>query len=176
MGVPSHSKDRAIPGERIGAIVFNPRHPEVDALFAACTFTTSTLGFVNAPALMQRTVMALQGQSVESDEYRRRRDIIVPGLKAAGYELVEPDGAFYLFPRCPIPDDIAFVQALLRELVLVVPGSGFGQPGFFRVAYCVDEEVLRRAIPGFKRAREAVLRSGSGRLARQACLEGTGGS
>jgi aspartate aminotransferase len=86
--------------------------------------------------------------------YRRKRDRLVGGLKAAGYELHVPKGAFYLFPKSPLADDVQFVKLLQEEKVLVVPGSGFGGPGYFRIAYCVDDETIEKALPGFRRALE----------------------
>ena len=84
--------------------------------------------------------------------YRRKRDLFCSALAAMGYELTVPEGAFYLFPKAPGGDDLAFVQALQEELVLVVPGRGFSMPGYFRIAYCVDTPVIERSLPGFQRA------------------------
>jgi aspartate aminotransferase len=112
------------------------------------------LGYVNAPALMQRVVERLQGVSVEIAEYTRKRDLICDGLASFGYEFVKPAGAFYLFPRSPIPDDVEFVNALKEERVLAVPGSGFEGPGHFRIAFCVDDDTIKKAMGGFKRTFE----------------------
>jgi len=111
-------------------------------------------GFVNAPALMQRLIAELQGICVDVSVYRRKRDRLVAILEDAGYELVVPPGAFYLFPRAPLPDDVRFVRLLQDENILTVPGSGFGGPGHFRIAYCVDDRVIDRAAAGFRRAIE----------------------
>ena len=154
--VGCHSKDLAIPGERIGYVAVHPLADGADELMAAIAFTTRVLGFVNAPALMQRVAARLQGVSVEPALYARRRDRLLGALLAAGYECVRPEGAFYLFPRAPGGDDAAFTARLQEHLVLVVPGSGFGTPGHFRIAYCCDEAVLERAIPRF----EAAIRQG----------------
>jgi len=150
--VTSHSKDLALPGERIGVIAIGPECPDGAALAAACTFAQRTLGFVNAPALQQRAVATLQGASVDPEIYRRKRDFLCEALGRLGYEFERPGGAFYLFPRAPGGDDVAFVRRLLRERVLVVPGSGFGTPGWFRLAYCVEDRDLERSLPGFERA------------------------
>ncbi len=150
--VGCHSKDLAIPGERIGYIVVHPEAAGADDLMAAVAFTTRVLGFVNAPALMQRVAARLQGVSVDPAIYARRRDRLLGALSSAGYECVKPEGAFYLFPKAPGGDDEKFTQRLQKELVLVVPGSGFGAPGHFRIAYCCDEKVLERAIPRFEAA------------------------
>jgi aspartate aminotransferase len=151
--VSSHSKDLAIPGERIGVVALGPDCPDGAALAGAFTFANRVLGFVNAPALQQRAVARLQGRSVDPRLYQARRDLLCDALSAAGYEFERPGGAFYLFPRAPGGDDLAFVQRLLRERILVVPGTGFGTPGHFRIAYCVTEREILGAIPGFERAR-----------------------
>ena len=100
---------------------------------------------------MQRAVASLQGASVDVTAYARKRDLLCQGLAKAGYDFIMPKGALYLFPRTPIADDVAFVRALQEELILVVPGSGFGAPGHFRIAFCVEDETIQKALPGFKR-------------------------
>jgi aspartate aminotransferase len=150
----SYSKELSIPGERLGYIAVNPAIDDRDNLLAALALTNRILGFVNAPALMQRVVARLQGVTVDVSEYDRKRRLLCQGLAACGYEFVTPPGAFYLFPRSPIPDDVAFVKTLQEELILVVPGSGFGGPGHFRISYCVDDGTITGAMPGFKRAIE----------------------
>ncbi len=104
---------------------------------------------------MQRVVAQMQGDSVDIDQYRKKRDLLCDGLAGCGYEFIKPSGAFYLFPKAPVADDVAFVRALQDELILVVPGSGFGGPGHFRIAFCVDDEVIINSKPGFLRAIEA---------------------
>jgi aspartate aminotransferase len=150
----SYSKDLSLAGERIGYVAVSPRVPEVDVLLGGLTLTTRILGFVNAPALMQRAVGRLQGVSVDVDRYRRNRDRLFEALVEAGYRCHKPEGAFYLFPRSPIPDDVAFVRELQKENILAVPGSGFGGPGHFRLAYCCSPETVERSLPGFRRAIE----------------------
>jgi aspartate aminotransferase len=107
------------------------------------------LGFVNAPALMQRVVARLQGVAVDVTPYQRNRDVLYDALTQAGFTLTKPEGAFYLFPRSPIEDDVAFCREMQEQLVLVVPGSGFGLAGHFRMAYCVAPGVVDRAVPVF---------------------------
>lgn len=147
----SYSKDLSIPGERIGFAAINPNATFKAQLRGGLTLANRILGFVNAPALMQRVVACLQGTSVDMREYKRKRDLLCDGLADAGYDFVTPSGAFYLFPRTPIEDDVAFVQALQQELILTVPGSGFVGPGHFRIAFCVDDQTIVNAMPGFKR-------------------------
>jgi aspartate aminotransferase len=148
----SYSKDISIPGERIGFVAVNPAATHRKALLGGMALANRILGFVNAPALMQRAVARLQGEKTDIGAYRRKRDLLCDGLAAMGYEFVRPAGTFYLFPRSPIPDDVEFVQTLKAERVLVVPGSGFKGPGHFRIAFCVDDAVIRNALPGFERA------------------------
>jgi len=150
----SYSKDISIPGERLGFIAINPNASFKDDLEAAMAVTNRILGFVNAPALMQRVVARLQGISVDISEYARKRDLICNGLADSGYEFVKPSGAFYLFPRTPISDDVEFVRSLQKELILAVPGSGFGGPGHFRIAFCVDDDTIKNSIPVFKKVME----------------------
>lgn len=148
----SYSKDLSLPGERIGFVAVNPNAEDVATLLSGLALANRILGFVNAPRLMQRLVVALQGICVDVDVYRRKRDRLVEGLKAAGYDLIVPSGAFYVFPSSPLADDVEFVRLLQEERILVVPGSGFGGPGHFRIAYCVADEVIEKALPGFERA------------------------
>jgi aspartate aminotransferase len=150
--ITSYSKDLSLPGERIGYIAINPATENWRQVADGLTFCNRILGFVNAPALMQRILPKLQGTMVEVSEYRRKRDLLCQGLSEAGYSFMKPQGAFYLFPKSPIPDDILFVQALLEENILAVPGAGFGTPGYFRLAYCVEDRVIEKSMGGFRRA------------------------
>lgn len=150
----SHSKDLGLAGERIGHIAVNPADPGKGDFMDAATFSLRTLGFVNAPALMQRVVAEIQDSSVDVSVYREKRDFIYGALTDIGYECIKPDGAFYLFPKSPIADDVKFVQLLQSKLVLVVPGVGFGTPGYFRASYCVEDRVLEGSLKGFKEAFE----------------------
>ncbi len=154
--VTSHSKDLALPGERIGYLAANPRMTHVDLFMEGAVFCNRTLGFVNAPALMQRLVTKLQRSSVDIDAYQEKRDILCHYLAEMGFRMARPAGAFYLFPQSPFADDVEFVRLAQKHLVLVVPGSGFGAPGFFRIAYCVDKEMIERSLPAWRRlAKEA---------------------
>ncbi len=110
-------------------------------------FATRVLGFVNAPALMQRAVGRLQGVVVDMRTYERNRAVLLAGLVPAGYQIPPAEGGFYLFPRSPLSDDVAFVTELAEHRVLGVPGIGFGTPGYFRLSYCVAPEVVDRALP-----------------------------
>ncbi len=109
------------------------------------------LGFVNAPALMQRIVAQLNDVSVAVDVYKNRRDIFIKGLRDAGYTFTDPEGAFYLFVKTPTDDDVSFVRHLQKYNILAVPGTGFGGPGYFRLAYCVSESFGDRIPVRIKR-------------------------
>jgi aspartate aminotransferase len=148
----SHSKDLAIPGERIGYLAISPKCRDWDQVVEGATFANRTLGYVNAPALMQRVVAAVPDAVIDIDWYRKKRDRLIGALTAFGYRLPKPGGAFYLFPEAPGGDDIAFLRRLRAMRVLVVPSSGFGTPGHFRIAYCVDDDIIEGALPIFERA------------------------
>ncbi|MBI5967645.1 MAG: pyridoxal phosphate-dependent aminotransferase [Deltaproteobacteria bacterium] len=150
--ITSYSKDLSLPGERIGYIAVNPEMENWQQVVDGLTFCNRILGFVNAPALMQRILPHLQGVTVDVSQYQRKRDLLCQGLSDAGYSFIKPQGAFYLFPKSPIPDDVLFVQTLLQENILAVPGMGFGTPGHFRLAYCVEDRVIEGSLEGFRRA------------------------
>ncbi|MHB9094749.1 MAG: pyridoxal phosphate-dependent aminotransferase [Eubacteriales bacterium] len=148
--VTSHSKDLALPGERIGYLAVSPRVKNLPLVMDGMVFANRTLGFVNAPALMQRLVTHLQRESVDIAEYQEKRDILYNNLTEMGFSMVKPAGAFYLFPKSPIPDDVAFIKAAQKYNILLVPGSGFGQPGYFRIAYCIDKNIITNSLPAFR--------------------------
>jgi len=159
--VTSYSKELSLPGERIGFVAVNPQADDLANLLEALALANRILGFVNAPSLMQKVIAALiagedpangKPACVDVSIYQRKRDKLAAGLAAAGYEFHLPEGAFYLFPKIPGDDDAAFLDLLKEENILVVPGSGFGTPGYFRIAYCVDDAVIEGALPGFARA------------------------
>jgi aspartate aminotransferase len=152
----SFSKDLSIPGERIGYVAVHPEVSQKTGLLEALTLANRILGFVNAPALMQRVVGEVLDASVDIGVYQRRRDRLTEILREAGYAFTVPQGAFYFFPRTPIPDDTEFVRMLQKERILTVPGTGFGTPGHFRIAFCVHDEVIERSRKGFIKTMEMV--------------------
>ena len=145
----SYSKSLSLPGERIGYIAVNPGIAALDEVMAGLTLCNRILGFVNAPALMQRAIACLGGVRVDVEMYRKKRDILCEGLASVGYPVVKPEGAFYLFLRTPIDDDVRFSSALQEKRILTVPGSGFFGPRHIRIAYCVDDATILGAIDGF---------------------------
>jgi len=150
--VTSFSKDLSIPGERIGYIASSPELTDRPAILAGLALCNRILGYVNASAFMQRAIPHLLDESVDMNIYRKKRDILCDALGSFGYEFEKPEGAFYLFPKTPIKDDVQFVSVLQEENILAVPGSGFGGPGHIRLAYCVSDKVIERSLPGFERA------------------------
>ncbi|MCG8565397.1 MAG: pyridoxal phosphate-dependent aminotransferase [Desulfobacterales bacterium] len=150
----SYSKELSLAGERIGYLAINPKAEDAQ-IIASAAGVTNTMMYVNAPALFPQVVGKLQGVTVDMDIYRRRRDMFCEGLKAAGYEFDVPQGAFYLFPKSPIADDVKFVGLLKEQQILAVPGSGFGGPGHFRLSYAVPDDTIKNSLEGFKRAMEA---------------------
>lgn len=153
----SWSKSQAIAGERIGYLAISPRMADAAALRDACTFTNRILGYINAPAIWQWVVAETGDYTVDVSAYRHKRDVLVNALTRIGYELARPDGAFYLFPRSPLPDDLAFIRMLLKEGVLAVPGSGFGRAGYFRLSLTVPLDTVERSLAGFERAFAAAM-------------------
>ncbi|MDO5537444.1 MAG: pyridoxal phosphate-dependent aminotransferase [Desulfovibrionaceae bacterium] len=151
--VSSFSKNLSLPGERIGYAALSPLLENRAEFMAALTLTNRILGYVNAPIVGQHIMVAALGASVDVDIYTRRRNAMAEVLAEAGYEFNLPRGSFYFFPKAPGGDDKAFIAALTQECVLGVPGSGFGCPGYFRLAFCVDEDIIRRSAKGFAAAR-----------------------
>ena len=145
----SYSKTLSLAGERIGYLAINPDLEDREMVMNGLILSNRILGFVNAPALMQRSSAGFKGVTVDVDVYRKKGPP-VRGLIGGGYDVVKPEGAFYLFPKTPIPDDVAFVQALKKRRILTVPGSGFAGPGHFRIAYCVNDETIINALEGFR--------------------------
>jgi aspartate aminotransferase len=152
MVVTSFSKDLSLPGERLGYIAMNPAMENAQQTYDGLVLCNRILGFVNAPALMQRAVQLCLDDIVDIGVYQRRRDSLYNALTSFGYDLVKPEGAFYLFPKSPIEDDVAFVNLLQKKLILTVPGTGFGGPGYFRIAYCVSDATIEGSLKGFEEA------------------------
>ncbi|MEE4265111.1 MAG: pyridoxal phosphate-dependent aminotransferase [Desulfobacteraceae bacterium] len=153
--VSSYSKELSLAGERIGYLAVHP-DAEDAGLVAGAAIVVNTMICVNAPSMLQLAVAQLQGVTVDVSIYKRRRDMFCEGLAAAGYEFNLPEGAFYLFPKSPIADDVQFLNILKEELILAVPGVGFGAPGYFRLSYAVPDSTITGSFKGFKRALEKV--------------------
>lgn len=147
----SFSKTLSLAGERIGYFVAHPQMPDQASLMAAVALTTRTLGYVNSPVIGQRLAAALINSTVDIDIYDRRRKLMAKVLTDAGIDFCMPRGAFYFFAKSPVEDDAVFVDALMKERILAVPGKGFGFAGYIRLCCSVDEKIIARSAEGFKR-------------------------
>jgi aspartate aminotransferase len=150
--ISSFSKNLSLAGARIGYVLVAPDMPEKEELINGMVFANRILGFVNAPAIAQNVLLRALGHQVDTSVYAKRRALMAEVLTQAGYEFSMPKGAFYFFPKAPGGDDVAFVARLREQRILAVPGSGFGYPGYFRLAFCVGDEVIERSAEGFKKA------------------------
>ena len=148
--VGSFSKDLGIAGERLGYIAVHPQISHHSQLIEALATAHRTLGFVNAPLLLQRALPQMLHHPISSQHYQDIRDLLLPALQKLGIGCVKPQGAFFLFPQSPIPDDIIFAQKALQQRLLIAPGSGFGGPGHFRISLSISKETAERAVPKFE--------------------------
>ncbi len=145
----SYSKSLSLPGERIGYVAVPDSVTESKRLYAAICGAGRSLGYVCAPALMQKIVARCSGLTSDLSVYRQNRDLLYAALTAMGYECVIPDGAFYLFVKAPNGDAVAFSEAAKHRNILLVAGDDFGCPGYARLSYCVDPAMIKRALPAF---------------------------
>lgn len=153
----SFSKTLSMAGERVGYLALNPELSKEDNGTLMCTLVlvNRTLGYVNAPVIGQKLAAAICNETVDLEIYARRRALMAKVLTEAGVEFIMPKGAFYFFPKAPGGDDAKFVDALLAQRILAVPGRGFGRPGYIRLSCSVDEKIIARSAEGFKKAVEA---------------------
>ncbi len=149
ISVFSHSKDLGLAGERIGYIAVSPRLEDAKPLIDAMIFANRILGFINAPALMQRLVGRFQKNSVDVMGYQQKRDAIYNILVQSGFKVLKPEGTFYIFPKSPIADDVEFIRVLQQHRILAVPGVGFGRKGYFRIAFCTEMDVIEKSREAF---------------------------
>ena len=151
----SFSKSLSLPGERLGYVLVPPDVTDAGDVYAAVAGAGRSLGYVNAPSLFQQVTSLCCDLTSDLSVYARNRDLLVTSLREMGYHVAEPGGAFYLFPRSLEPDDLAFSERAKQFDLLLVPGSGFGAPGHVRIAYCVQTEMIRRALPRFRALAES---------------------
>lgn len=146
----SFSKSLSLPGERLGYVLVPKQVTDADSVYAATAGAGRSQGYVNAPSLFQRVAAECCDLTADISVYERNCALLTDALREMGYQVVQPGGAFYLFPRSLEPDDMAFSERAKQFDLLLVPGSGFGAPGHFRIAYCVQTEMIERALPRFK--------------------------
>lgn len=149
--VNSFSKSHALAGERIGYIAVSPSNSDFDMLMNGLIFSNRVLGYVNAPSLFQKVIAETIDISIDTSEYKRRRDFLYENLTSLGYECTKPQGAFYFFPKSLIDDDVEFAKSAIKYNLLIVPGKGFGRSGYFRIAYCSDFEKIKNSIRAFEK-------------------------
>ncbi|MHB1406869.1 MAG: pyridoxal phosphate-dependent aminotransferase [Desulfitobacteriaceae bacterium] len=152
----SFSKSLSLPGERIGYLVIPDEVADFENVIAAANIATRILGYVNAPSLFQRVVAKCLDAKVDIDTYNRNRELLYNGLSSYGYQCVKPEGAFYMFVKAPIANDVEFCDQAKKKNILIVPGSAFGCPSYVRIAYCVAHKTIQGALPGFKALIESV--------------------
>ena len=152
----SFSKSLSLPGERIGYLVIPDQVADYENIVAAANIANRILGFVNAPSLFQRVVAKCLNAKVDIDTYNRNRELLYNGLSSYGYQCIKPEGAFYLFVKTPIENDVEFCNLAKMKNILIVTGTAFGCPGYVRIAYCVAYKTIEKALPGFKALIEEV--------------------
>ena len=145
----SYSKSLSLPGERIGYIVVNSEMNDFEDIVSSLNVANRILGFVNAPSLFQRVIAKTLGSEVDINIYKKNRDLLYNHLVSLGFECVKPEGAFYLFPKSLIEDDKKFAEEAKKYNLLIVPGSSFGCPGFFRLSYCISYEKIEKSLEAF---------------------------
>ena len=146
----SFSKCMSIPGERIGYLAVSPRMRDKTAVYAAVLGAGRALGYINPPSLFQRVIERTVGAHSDFSQYKINRDLLTAGLRKIGYECVDPRGAFYLFAKALEPDAKAFCEHAKKYELLLVPSNDFGMTGYFRMAYCVNRDMIGKSMPAFQ--------------------------
>ena len=147
----SYSKSLSLPGERIGYILVPQKAYESKALYAAVAGAGRALGYVCAPSMMQKVITRCQGETGDVELYKKNRDLLYEGLTRIGYECFKPQGAFYMFVKALEDDADAFCERAKAEDLLIVSATGFGCPGYVRISYCVDADMIERSFGAFER-------------------------
>lgn len=152
----SYSKSLSLPGERIGYLVIPNEVSDFENVVSAANVATRILGYVNAPSLFQRVISRCLDNEVNVDFYNKNRELLYNELTSYGYDCIKPEGAFYLFVKSPIENDIEFCNMAKKYNILIVPGVSFACPGYIRIAYCVGYSTIENALPGFKALIESI--------------------
>jgi len=153
----SYSKSLSLPGERIGYLAIPDEAEDSENLIAACSVATRILGFVNAPSLQQLVIGRCIDQKTDVSAYDKNRKLLYTALTQYGFECIEPQGAFYLFVKCPI-EESKFVENAKEYNILVVGGKSFACEGYFRISYCVSYDMIERSLPFFKKLAEETIK------------------
>ncbi len=149
--VYSYSKTLSIPGERIGYVVVPNEMEDSKNIITAITIANRIIGCVNAPSLIQRALIECVDEKVDLSTYNENRNLLYNELKKYGFECIKPQGAFYLFLKSPVENDMEFCNKAKEYNILFVPGSSFACKGYVRIAYCVSTDMIKRALPAFKK-------------------------
>ena len=149
--VYSYSKSLSLPGERIGYVVVPNEIDDSKELAEAITIANRIIGCVNAPSLIQRVIPYCLNAKVDTDAYKKNRDLLYSIIRENKFECVKPEGAFYLFVKTPIEDDKEFCSIAKKYNILVVPGSSFACPGYVRIAYCTSYDMIERSRKAFEK-------------------------
>lgn len=147
----SYSKSLSLPGERIGYVLVPDEAYESKVLYAAIAGSGRALGYVCAPSMFQKVLVECMGQTGDIDAYKQNRDLLYEGLTNIGYKCFKPQGAFYMFVKALEEDAEAFAEKAKEEDILIVPATGFGCPGYVRISYCVDKDMIQRSFAAFER-------------------------
>lgn len=152
--VYSYSKTLSLPGERIGYVVVPTEMEDSENIITAITIANRIIGCVNAPSLIQRVLIECADEKVDMNTYNENRNLLYNELSKYGFECIKPQGAFYLFLKSPTEDDMEFCNKAKEYNILFVPGSSFACKGYVRIAYCVSTDMIKRALPAFKKLAE----------------------
>lgn len=153
----SWSKSLSLPGERIGYLVFPSEMADFENAVQAANIANRVLGYVNAPTLIQRVVARCIDCTTDIEAYDKNRKALYEGLTEIGFECAKPEGAFYLFVKSPIEDDVEFCSIAKKYNILVVPGKSFACPGYVRMAYCVSYDTIVNSMPAFKKLKDEII-------------------
>lgn len=151
----SFSKSLSLPGERIGYVVVPDEASDAKDLIRGIEISNRTLGFVNAPSLMQKAVARCLDEKTDVAFYDKNRTMLYEGLTKLGFTCIKPEGAFYLWVKSPVANEEDFVNEGKKYNILMVKGGAFGCPGYVRLAYCVSHETIERSLPAFQKLAEA---------------------
>ncbi len=158
--INSMSKSMSLPGGRIGYMMVSPKLKDSSSAMAAFAFANRTLGFVNAPSLYQKAIADVIDIPANVEYYNEQRILLTKLMDECGFSYIEPEGAFYLFMKSPLADDVEFVNMAAKYNILLVPGSGFGAPGYVRLAFCGDINTIINSKEAFLKLAKEVKADG----------------